>query len=89
MKYAQDESWRIRYLAADKIVDLCRAVGTERTVQHFLPQFVSFLSDRETEVRAVSLNNLGDFCKMIPSEKVSAEIIPCLSNLEKSGAELV
>jgi serine/threonine-protein phosphatase 2A regulatory subunit A len=89
LKYAKDESWRIRYLAADKIVELCKAVGPERTVQHFLPVFVSFLSDKETEVRAVSLNNLGDFCKMIPSEKVSSEIIPCLSNLEKASSELV
>lgn len=42
-KYAEDKSWRIRYLVADKIMDLSQGVGLEAAREHLLPSFCTFL----------------------------------------------
>lgn len=47
----QDPSWRVRYVLADKIIDLQAAVDTAVSDQHLLPAFVKLLDDNEAEVR--------------------------------------
>ncbi len=44
-KYGEDKSWRIRYLVADKIIDIAHAFGEEITNSRLLPQYVEFLGD--------------------------------------------
>ena len=42
---AEDKSWRVRYMVADKFTDLQKAVGPEITKTDLVPAFqVSFLS---------------------------------------------
>ena len=41
---AEDKSWRVRYMVADKFTDLQKAVGPEITKTDLVPAFqVSFL----------------------------------------------
>jgi len=44
-KFAEDKSWRIRYLVADRIMDLSTGIGFENAKETLLPYFISFLSD--------------------------------------------
>ena len=64
-KFAEDKSWRIRYLVADRIMDLSTGLGTEQAREHMLPYYCSFLSDNESEVRTAAVSRLAEFCKML------------------------
>lgn len=49
-KYGEDKSWRLRYLVADKIVEIASYFGEDLTASKLLSQYTSFLSDTESEV---------------------------------------
>jgi hypothetical protein len=42
-KYAEDKSWRIRYLVADRIMDLANGIGHESSKEHLLGYYCAFL----------------------------------------------
>lgn len=48
---AEDKSWRVRYMVADRFIDLQKAVGPEITKTDLVPAFQSLLKDVEAEVR--------------------------------------
>ena len=54
-KYADDKSWRLRYLIAEKIIDLYHAFGPEIAMDKIIPHYVNFLTDTESEVRTVAV----------------------------------
>ena len=64
-KYSEDKSWRIRYLVADRIMDLSQGLGLEQAREHLLPSFCSFLQDSESEVRTAAVGRLSDFCRLL------------------------
>ena len=64
-KFAEDKSWRIRYLVADRIMDLSTGLGQEVAREHMLPYYCGFLADTESEVRTAAVSRLADFCKII------------------------
>lgn len=47
---AEDKSWRVRYMVADKFIELQKAVGPEITRNDLVPAFQSLLKDVEAEV---------------------------------------
>ena len=47
---AEDKSWRVRYMVAEKFIDLQNAVGPEITRNDLVPAFQSLLKDVEAEV---------------------------------------
>jgi len=49
---AEDKSWRVRYMVADKFTELQTAVGKEITKTDLVPAFQSLLKDCEAEVAA-------------------------------------
>lgn len=61
-KFSEDSSWRIRYLVADRIIELANAVGKDTAKDNFLPYFCSFLDDKESEVRTAACGRIADFC---------------------------
>lgn len=69
-KLSEDKSWRIRYMVADKIIDLANGIGFDQAKEHLLPHFVAFLKDAESEVRTAALHKLAEFSKILDSAVV-------------------
>ena len=80
-KFAEDKSWRIRYLVADRIMDIAQGVGYDQAKEHLLPYYCAFLGDSESEVRTASVGRLSDFSKILDSGSIIQKIIPCLKKL--------
>lgn len=76
---AKDKSWRMRYLLAEKIVELAKLLGS----QNLLPVFVDFLQDSEGEVKVATTNKAADFCKLLESKAIITNILPHLAALSK------
>uniref|UniRef100_A0A8C5DQG2 Serine/threonine-protein phosphatase 2A 65 kDa regulatory subunit A beta isoform n=1 Tax=Gouania willdenowi TaxID=441366 RepID=A0A8C5DQG2_GOUWI len=55
---AEDKSWRVRYMVADKFSELQKAVGPEITKNDLVPAFQNLLKDCEAEVRAAAANKV-------------------------------
>ena len=83
--YAESEAWRLRYLVADKIVELAK--GGDQA--HLLPYYVKFLDDPESEVRTASVSRLGEFSKMLNGEDIVKKIAPCLKKLSNDTFQYV
>ena len=69
-KFAEDKSWRIRYLVADRIMDLASAIGFDQSKDNLLPYFCAFLSDSESEVRTAAVGRIADFSKIIDAQNI-------------------
>ncbi len=80
-KYAEDKSWRIRYLVADRIMDLSQGLGFEQAREHLLPSYCNFLQDTESEVRTAAVGRLSDFCRILDPASIINKVIPCLKKL--------
>lgn len=80
-KFAEDKSWRIRYLVADRIMDLATGIGFDNAKENLLPYFASFLKDVESEVRTAAVGRLSDFCKILDAQSIIAKIVPTLKDL--------
>ena len=82
---AEDKSWRVRYMVADKFTDLQKAVGPEITKTDLVPAFQSLLKDCEAEVRAAASHKVRDFCQALdPSVQetvIMNNILPCVKEL--------
>lgn len=70
-----DKSWRVRYVVADKFVELQTAVGPEITKNELVMAFGSLLRDNEAEVRAAAASKIKDFCHNLPVESREAIIM--------------
>jgi serine/threonine-protein phosphatase 2A regulatory subunit A len=55
---AGDKSWRVRYMIADKYVELAKAVGPEIVKDELIMSFVGLLKDNEAEVRTAGGSQL-------------------------------
>ncbi|XP_071495704.1 serine/threonine-protein phosphatase 2A 65 kDa regulatory subunit A beta isoform-like [Diadema antillarum] len=77
---AEDKSWRVRYMVADKFNELQDAVGPEITKQDLVPAFQSLLKDCEAEVRAAASHKVKAFCdKLSPGAReqiIMTSILP-------------
>lgn len=82
-KFAVDKSWRIRYLVADKIMEISEGIGVENTKEHLSSYYCQFLEDSESEVRTAALRRLSDFGKILDSKTLISSVIPSLVKLQK------
>jgi len=57
-KFAVDKSWRIRYLVADKLMEISNGIGLENSREHLTTYFCQFLEDTESEVRTAAVRRL-------------------------------
>lgn len=57
-KFAVDKSWRIRYLVADKLMELSNGIGLENSKEHLTTYYCQFLEDTESEVRTAAIRRL-------------------------------
>lgn len=75
-KFAEDRSWRIRYLVADRIMDIATGIGILQAKENLLPYFAGFLKDAESEVRTAAVGRLSDFCKILDAQSILLRIVP-------------
>lgn len=80
-----DKSWRVRYVVADKFVQLQEAVGTDITKNDLVSAFGSLLKDNEAEVRAAAASKIKDFCHNLPADVresvIMSNILPHVKEL--------
>jgi len=63
--FAVDKSWRVRYMVADQLADMCDALGPKATRNDLLPAYLRLLKDKEPEVRTAAAFKVSDFSKRI------------------------
>lgn len=80
--FSADKSWRVRYMVADQLSDLCDALGAIATRNDLLPAFVRVLKDKEPDVRAAAAFKVAEFTKRIVA------LPPPTSEQEGTGTEL-
>lgn len=81
-KFAVDKSWRIRYLVADKIMEITDAIGVAASKENLSSYYCEFLQDQESEVRTAAVRRLQDYCKVLSQETLINTIIPALNKLK-------
>jgi len=79
---ANVNSWRIRYLVADRIREIARGLSVESTKETLLPHYISFLKDAESEVRTAAVRRMAEFCQILGVQEIVQMIIPCLKDLQ-------
>ena len=62
MNFSQDKSWRVRYMVANQLYELCEVVGPEPTRSDLVPAYVRLLHDNEAEVRIAVAGKVTKFC---------------------------
>ena len=75
-KFAEDKSWRIRYLVADRIMELVESIGVELSQQALTPYYCNFLKDGESEVRTAAVSRLAEYCKILDATTIITRILP-------------
>jgi len=81
-KFAVDKSWRIRYLVADKIMEITDAIGVENSREHLSSYYCQFLEDSESEVRTAAVRRLQDYGKVLEPKVLIQTVIPSLNKLQ-------
>jgi serine/threonine-protein phosphatase 2A regulatory subunit A len=49
-KFAADKSWRVRYMVAQQLFELCESIGKDLAKTELLPSYEQLLMDNEAEV---------------------------------------
>ena len=78
---SEDKSWRMRYVLADKIIDIAKCLDREAVMQHLVDSFVSFLQDAESEVRTIATTRSAEFCKFMDGATIVKKVIPAMKKL--------
>ncbi|KAK0427309.1 hypothetical protein QR680_010162 [Steinernema hermaphroditum] len=74
LSFFEDDSWRVRYTVAQKIIDLQDAVGKDFAYMEVFPLYEKLLENVELEVRARAFEHVGRFCGGL-AENVREDII--------------
>ncbi|CAL5442214.1 unnamed protein product [Camellia sinensis] len=86
---AMDKSWRVRYMVANQLYELCEAVGPESTRTDLVPAYVRLLRDNEAEVRIAAAGKVTKFCRILNPELAIQHILPCVKELSSDSSQHV
>lgn len=95
LKLIQDQSWRVRYTAADRFNKIAvNFSNNEEDLAQLIDPFINLTDDNEGEVRKAVAKQLPEFCRLLnkfPSTKVAilSKIIPVVDALSKDDQENV
>ena len=81
-KFAVDKSWRIRYLVADKIMEITNGIGVDSSKEYLTSYYCQFLEDAESEVRTAAVRRLSDYGCLLDAKILIQNIIPSLNKLK-------
>ncbi|CAH8382293.1 unnamed protein product [Eruca vesicaria subsp. sativa] len=79
----QDNSWRVRYMVANQLYELCEAV-TE-----LVPAYVCLLRDNEAEVCVAATGKVPKLCQILNPELAIKHIFPCVKELSSDSSQHV
>jgi HEAT repeats len=63
--FAADKSWRVRYMVANQLSELCAALGPRATREDLLPAFLHLLRDIEPQVRTAAAFKVTEITKRV------------------------
>uniref|UniRef100_A0A0L0NXZ1 Phosphatase PP2A regulatory subunit A/Splicing factor 3B subunit 1-like HEAT repeat domain-containing protein n=1 Tax=Candidozyma auris TaxID=498019 RepID=A0A0L0NXZ1_CANAR len=91
LKLIKDDSWRVRYAAADKFSNIANNFkDSEADLLRLIDPFIGLMKDNEGEVRKAIAKQLPDFCKLLPNpELIESKIIPVVDELSQDPHENV
>lgn len=77
LKLISDESWRVRYTAADRFSRIAENFTNEEgDLNKLIDPFISLMKDNEGEVRKAIAKQLPNFCKLLNNYSNLKPIIP-------------
>ncbi|GJN12897.1 hypothetical protein PR202_ga31220 [Eleusine coracana subsp. coracana] len=85
----KDKSWRVRYMVANQLYELCEAVGPEPTRADLVPAYVRLLRDNEAEVRIAAAGKVTKFCRILSPQLAIQHILPCVKDLSSDSSQHV
>ncbi|CAL5376989.1 unnamed protein product [Camellia sinensis] len=85
----KDKSWRVRYMVANQLYELCEAVAPEPTRMDLVPAYVRLLRDNEAEVRIAAAGKVTKFCQILNPELAIQHILPCVKELSSDSSQHV
>jgi len=77
---ALDKSWRVRYMMADHVQQLCEVFESKATVA-VIPHYLRLLSDPEVEVRTIAAARLAAVAAVSPTKEFLETLIPAIEKL--------
>lgn len=91
LKLIKDDSWRVRYAAADKFSNIAiNFKDSDSDLYRLIDPFISLMKDNEGEVRKAIAKQLPGFCKLLTDLKViETKIIPVVAELSHDPHENV
>lgn len=95
LKLCKDESWRVRYTAADRFSKIAENfTHSEPELTQLIEPFIDLMDDHEGEVRKAIAKQLPDFCQLLttfPATKATilSKIIPVVTELSQDPQENV
>lgn len=95
LKLVSDESWRVRYTAADRFSKIARNYSDDESdVSRLIDPFIALMKDNEGEVRKSIAKQLPDFCKLLTTHALTGaaielKIIPVVAELSQDPHENV
>lgn len=77
---AEDKSWRVRYMMADNVKQLCEVFETTASAS-IIPNYLRLLSDPEVEVRTIAAARLVDVATVNPTQEFLESLMPFIEKL--------
>mmetsp|Transcript_9040 Transcript_9040/g.26607 ORF Transcript_9040/g.26607 Transcript_9040/m.26607 type:complete len:597 (-) Transcript_9040:174-1964(-) len=77
---AEDKSWRVRYMVADNVKQLC-SVFAATAATAIVPLYLRLLSDQEVEVRTIAAARIVDVAAVNPTKEFLETLMPAMEKL--------
>lgn len=77
---AEDKSWRVRYMMADNVQELCDVFRSKAT-SAVLPLYLRLLSDQEVEVRMIAAARIAAVSAFNPTKEFLEALVPAMEKL--------
>lgn len=78
---AEDKSWRMRYVVAEKLPELAKCLEPKMVVEIF----IKFLQDSESEVMVATTGKLAAVCKLMDADCIVSRVIPHLRKISNDS----
>lgn len=77
---AEDKSWRVRYMMADNVRQLCD-VFQAKALTAVVPLYLKLLSDQEVEVRMIAAARIAAVATLNPTKEFLETLMPAMEKL--------
>lgn len=94
LKLIKDDSWRVRYTAADRFAKIASNFNNEQDLLKLIDPFINLMNDNEGEVRKAIAKQLPSFCELLSNfnqtkSAILSKIIPIVDELSQDSQENV